>query len=261
MITSPIFTLGFLLYLLLEVAFQTSYTLNIIEPMAEREKRIQKHLKRIRTFVPPTEETEVTTDQSIKSIQSKKFDLLASSYLREMVERRVFRRGETERDAKSTMRLQSYLANLSQSDPQLDMKLAAQTAQPDISSLVKYFVPTMIFRIVAVIVISYFVMAPEGILNIFMLDSFPALLDSLEISQPEFQTIAILNMALFFILIGVILKYLYTGRTGKVLERVVQRIDTLVDFDRSSPQSTIVDSETVDEEGNQIEEEEEEEIS
>ncbi|MHA2202337.1 MAG: hypothetical protein ACW991_01485, partial [Candidatus Hodarchaeales archaeon] len=56
MIFSPIFALGFLLYLLLEVAFQTSYTLNIIEPMTEREKRIQEHLKRIRSFVPLSEE-------------------------------------------------------------------------------------------------------------------------------------------------------------------------------------------------------------
>jgi hypothetical protein len=225
--------------------------------MTEREKRIQQHLKRIRTFVPPTEEGQPTTDQSIKSIQSKKFDLLASSYLREMVERKVFRKGEAVRDAKSMMRLQSYLANLNQTDAQTDMKLAAQTAQPDISSLVKYFVPAMGFRIIAVIVISYFVMAPEGILNIFIPASFPALLDSLEITQPEFQTIAILNVALIFIVVGIALKYLSAERTGEVLERVVQQIDTLVDFDRSSPKTTTVESELAEEEEDQVEEEEE----
>ena len=262
MITSPIFTLGFLLYLLLEVAFQTSYTLNIIEPMAEREKRIQKHLMRIRTFVPPTEELEMTTDTAIKSVQSKKFGLLASSYLREMVERRVFRSGETVQDAKSMMRLQSYLANLKQSDPEVDLKLAAQTAQPDISSLIKYFVPIMLVRVFAVVLISYIVMAPEGLLNIFMPGSFPALLDSLEITQPEFQTIAILNTALGFILIGVIIRYLSTGRTATMLERVVQQVTTLTDFDRSSPQPTTMDEESVDEqEEEELEEEEEEEIS
>ncbi len=257
MILSPIFTLGFLLYLLLEVAFQTSYTLNIIEPMTEREKRIQEHLKRIRTFVPPTDEGEPTTDQSIQSVQSKKFGLLAASYLREMVERRVFRRGETVQDAKSMMRLQSYLTNLNLSDPEVDLKLAAKTAQPDVSSLIKYFIPSMVFRIIAVILLSYYIMAPEGILNIFMAVSFPALVDSLELTQPEFQTIAILNVALIMILLGAILKYLSSGRTGKVLERVVQQIDTLVDFDRVRPQSTSQSEVTEDDSESEGEEEEE----
>ncbi|MHA1236615.1 MAG: hypothetical protein ACTSQ9_03015, partial [Candidatus Hodarchaeales archaeon] len=228
MIASPIFTLGFLLYLLLEVAFQTSYTLNIVEPMTEREKRIQEHLKRIRTYVPVTEEGESSTDQSVQSVQSKKFGLLAASYLREMVERRVFKKGETVRDAKTMMRLQSYIINLTHSDPRAEAKLAAQTAQPDVSSLVKYFLPAMLFRVIAVILLSYFIMSPDGILNFFMAASFPALIDSLELSQPEFQTIAILNVALLFILIGAILNYFSGGKTGKVLERFVQQIDTLV---------------------------------
>ncbi|MHA1940872.1 MAG: hypothetical protein ACXACP_00920 [Candidatus Hodarchaeales archaeon] len=256
MLLSPVFTLGFLLYLLLEVAFQTSYTLNIIEPMTEREKRIQEHLKRIRTFVPPTEEGDPTTDHSIQSVQSKKFGLLAASYLREMVEKRVFRKGETVQDPKSMMRLQSYLTNLNLSDPDTDSKLAAKTAQPDVSSLIKYFVPAMLFRIVAVVLLSYFIMAPEGILNLFMTGSFPALVSSLELSQPEFQTIAILNVALVMILLGAILKYLSSGRTGKVLERVVQQIDTLVDFDRVRPQSTSPSD--LEEEDSELEEEAEE---
>ncbi|MHA1976048.1 MAG: hypothetical protein ACW98I_03990 [Candidatus Hodarchaeales archaeon] len=257
MILSPIFSLGFLLYLLLEVAFQTSYTLNIIEPMTEREKRIQKHLKRIRTFVPTEEGTKIT-DQSIQNVQSKKFGLLAASYLREMVERRVFRSGETVQDTKSMMRLQSYLANLEQSDPRADLKLAAKTAQPDPGSLIKYFIPAMIFRMVAVVLLSYFVMAPEGILNLeifgIKLFIFPALIDSLELSQPEFQTIAILNMALILIMIGAVLNYLSGGKTKSVMKRVVQRIDTLVDFDRSSPQPT-ADSETIEAESTAEEEE------
>ena len=265
MILSPIFTLGFLLYLLLEVAFQTSYTLNIIEPMTEREKRITEHLKRIRTFVPTDEGTK-SSDQSVQNVQSKKFGLLAASYLREMVERRVFRTGETVRDTKSMMRLQSYLANLQQSDPRTDLKLAAKTAQPDTGSLIKYFIPAMTFRIIAVVLLSYFVMAPEGILNIEILGVklfiFPALLDSLELSQPEFQTIAILNMALILILIGAVLNYLSSGKTRTVMKRVVQRIDTLVDFDRSSPQPTAAsdtsEAESISEEEELVEDEEEE---
>lgn len=251
MILSPIFTVGFLLYLLLEIAFQTSYTLNIIEPMTEREKRIQEHLKRIRTFVPLSEE-EKGQEQSIQSVQSKKFGLLAASYLREMVERRVFKKGEVIRDAKSMMRLQSYLASLNQSDPRTDMKLAAKTAQPDISSLIKHFIPAMIFRIVTVTFLSYVIIAPTFFLTPLIGNSFPALLQSLELNQPEFQTIAILNVVFLFILMGVILHYLTSGRTGIILERVVQQIDTLVDFDRSSPGTTV--NETSEEEDEETEE-------
>ena len=258
MIFSPIFTLGFLLYLLLEVAFQTSYTLNIIEPMAEREQRIQKHLKRIRTFVPTSEE-EKGQEGSIQSVQSKKFGLLAASYLREMVERRVFKKGEVVRDAKTMMRLQSYLASISQSDPDTDMKLAAKTAQPDTSALLKHFIPAMVFRIIVVTFLSYVIMAPQFLLAPLMGNSFPALLQSLELTQPEFQTIAILNVVLLFILFSAILHYLTSGRTGKILERVVQQIDTLVDFDRG-PKTTTTTDETTEEEEEESPTDEEEEI-
>lgn len=262
MVFSPIFTLGFLLYLLLEVAFQTSYTLNILEPMTEREKRIQEHLKRIRAFVPKTTEGGERDEHSVQSVQSKKFGLLAASYLREMVERRVFKRGDAIRDDKAMMRLQSYLASLNQSDAQTDQKLAARTARAEVtlSGLMLQFAVPMFLRIVVVIVLSYFIMAPEGLLNLFVAASFPALLQSLELTQPEFRTIAILNVAFLFILFSVILHYLTSGRTGKVFVRVVQQIDTLVDFDRGSkPQ---VASETVEEEiAEETPSDQEEEIS
>lgn len=261
MLFSPLFFMGFMLYLLLEIAFQTSYTLNILEPMTEREKRIQKHLKRIRTYVPVSEEETAKTQESgIKSMQSKKFGLLASSYLREMVERRVFKSGEEVIDAKSMMRLQSYLTNLNQTDPLTDQKLAAKTAQPDVSALIKHFIPTMILRVIAVVFLSYIIMSPQGIIDVFMASAFPALRQSLELSQPEFRTIAILNITLIFILIGVILHYLSSGRTGKTLLRVVQRIDTLVDFERSTKPVQApgeVGEEEQEEEGAPTDEEEE----
>jgi hypothetical protein len=261
MLFSPIFALGFLLYLLLEVAFQTSYTLNIIEPMTEREQRIQGHLKRIRAFVPLSEE-EKGKEQSIQSVQSKKFGLLAASYLREMVERRVFKKGEVMRDAKSTMRLQSYLASLNQSDPETDMKLAAKTAQPDVSALLRHFIPAMIFRIVAVTILAYIIISPEILLRPLIGTSFPALLQSLELAQPEFQTIAILNVVLLFIVISVALHFFSGGRTGKIFERVVQQIDTLVDFDRAeTPVGTPSADEASEEEAEEAPSDEEEEIS
>ncbi|MHA1541836.1 MAG: hypothetical protein ACTSQH_02535, partial [Candidatus Hodarchaeales archaeon] len=54
-------------------------------------------------------------------------------------------------------------------------------------------------------------------------------------------------------LVGAILNYFSSERRTKVLERVVQQIDTIVDFSRSSPQTT---TEEVSEEAPVIEEEE-----
>ena len=60
-------------------------------------------------------------------------------------------------------------------------------------------------------------------------------------------------------MISVILHYLSSGRTGKALLRVVQRIDTLVDFERSTkPVQTPGEAgEEEEEEGAPTDEEEE----
>ena len=88
------------------------------------------------------------------------------------------------------------------------------------------------------------------------------LLQSLELTQPEFQTIAILNVVLLFILVSVVLHFFSGGRTGRIFERVVQQIDTLVDFDRTTTPVGAATGEVSEEE---VEEEppsdEEEEIS
>ena len=107
-------------------------------------------------------------------------------------------------------------------------------------------------------------MSPEGLLDLFISRAFPALRQSLELTQPEFRTIAIMNIVLIFILLSVILSYFSSGRTGKVLQRVVQQIDTLVDFDRSTPTPTsgeMSDEEEVEEEEEEIPQDEEEEIT
>ncbi len=142
------------------------------------------------------------------------------------------------------------------------MKLAAKTAQPDISALLRHFIPAMIFRIIAVTILAYIIISPEILLRPLIGASFPALLQSLELTQPEFQTIAILNVVLLFILISVILHFFSGGRTGKILERVVQQIDTLVDFDRAeTPVGVPSADEASEEEAGEAPSDEEEEIS
>lgn len=230
LITSPIFLIGMILYVFLEVSFQTSYALNIIEPMAERELRIKNHLKRIIEYRPAGGE-EGTTVQSIGR-QSKKFDVLAASYMRELVEKRVFKKGERTMDVKSTLRLQGYLNSLMTTDLEVVDKLTARSAQPKASAIAMRVVPLMIFRMVAVIVLAYLIMDPEGILELLgIIDSIPPLQMSLELSQPEFRTVALLNVILLILGISVVLHYVAVTRRLEPEAVTVQKIDSQIDFD------------------------------
>jgi hypothetical protein len=230
LITSPIFLIGMILYVFLEISFQTSYALNIIEPMSEREVRIKRHLQRIAEFRPSGGE-EGTTVQSVGR-QSKRFDVLAASYMRELVEKRVFKKGERTEDMKTTLRLQGYLNSLIATDLEVVDKLTARSAQPNATAIAMRVAPLTAFRITAVIVIAYLIMDPAGILDFLgIIESIPPLKLSLELTQPEFRTIALLNVILLILGISVALHYWMITR-GQVPEAVtVQKIDTMIDFD------------------------------
>lgn len=253
MITSPIFLIGMILYVFLEVSFQTSYALNIIEPMSEREARITKHIKRIVEFRPSGGE-----EGAVQSVgrQSKKFNVLAASYMRELVEKRVFKKGERTVDVKATLRLQGYLNSLMATDHEVVDKLTARSAQPKASAIAMRVVPLMIARMVAVIVIAYLIMDPEGILELLgIIDSIPPLEMSLEISQPEFRTIALLNVVLVILGISVILHYMVVSRRLAPEAVTVQKIDTRIDFDGAYGTETPIEDEEDDFEDEMTEEE------
>ncbi len=245
MITSPIFLIGMILYVFLEVSFQTSYALNIIEPMSEREARITKHVKRIVEFKPSGGE-----EGAVQSVgrQSRKFDVLAASYMRELVEKRVFKKGEPTVDVKATLRLQGYLNSLMATDYEVIDKLTARSAQPKAGAIARRIVPLMIARMVAVIIIAYLIMDPEGILELLgIIDSIPPLKMSLELSQPEFRTIALLNVVLVILAISFILHYLVVSRRLVPEAVTVQKIDTMIDFDGAYGTATPIEDEDEEE--------------
>jgi len=255
LITSPIFYIGMILYLYLEVSFQTSYALNIIEPMSERENRIKRHLQRIQEFRPSGGE-EGTTVKGMGSQSSKKFDILAASYMRELVERRVFKKGERTMDVKATLRLQGYINSLLVTDLELEDKLTARSSQPKASAIAMYIVPMMALRMVAVVIIAYVLMDPEGLLDALgIINSIPPLQISLELQQPEFRTVALLNVILLIVGLSVLLHYMIVSR-GRVPEAVtVQKIDTMIDFDDSYGTETPLDEEEISDEEEMVEEE------
>jgi hypothetical protein len=92
-------------------------------------------------------------------------------------------------------------------------------------------------------------MDPEGILELLgIIDSIPPLEMSLEISQPEFRTIALLNVVLAILAISFILRYLVVSRRLEPEAVTVQKIDTMIDFDGTYGTPTPVEDEEEDNE-------------
>ena len=253
LIQRPIFQLGLLLYLLLEVAFQASYAISVVDPMIEREKRIKKHLQRIDNFQPqPEKDKKVQSIGSMKSA-SKKYDILAASYLREMVDRKIFKRGQ-QLDQKTTMRFQSFISNLRHIDRQFEYKITAKSAQPDIRALLFNAIPSIILRTAVVVLLAFLIIDPTPLVDLFIANplskttnftgilNFPQFADSLDLTQPEFRVVIVFNIVLLILFISAVGHWLLVHKP-EVEEVQVQKIEKLVEFQEIEP-TPIVDEGT-----------------
>ncbi len=234
---SQIFLLALVHYIVLELAFQTAYALNVIEPTLLREKRIRKHLDYIINFVPPREDAEEKEDvvQSMGSIQqSKRLDLLSASYLREIVEKRILRReGQRDLGVKATMRLQSYIQGLKNHYLDLEELITAKTALPESGRVIRGTIIGIALRLVLVVILGYLVLNPQLFMEPLFKAGFPQLFNSLEIDQPDFRTVIIVNLSLTFIVLGLLLSSRAERKRKEAATSEVQRIHITVDFDET----------------------------
>ena len=236
LIQTPVFQLGLALYLLLEIGFQTSYAISVVDPMIEREGRIKKHLQRIIVFQPQPEKDKKQTTSAL-STSGKKYDLLAASYLREMIDKKLFKKGE-QLDQKTTMRLQSFIVSTRRTDRNFENKITAKSAQPDTSALLVNAIPSIAFRVFVVIILSFIIINPNPIIDILItnpvagtvgLFNIPQLADSLELNQPEFRTVLVFNLVLLLLFISAVAHWLLVHKP-EVQEKHIKKVDTLVDF-------------------------------
>ncbi len=240
--TSEIFLLALIHYIVLEMAFQAAYALNVIEPTLLRERRIRQHLESIINFVPPSEdaiEKEDLVQSMASSQQSKRFDLLAASYLREIVEKRILRRGSQQGlGTKATMRLQSYIRGLKNHYPNLEELLTARTALPESSRVIRGSIIGIVARILIVILLGYLVLNPQLFMEPLFKTGFPQLFDSLEINEPDFRTVIIANISLAFIVAGLLLSARAERKRKEAAIPEVQKIKITVDFDETGLSGT-----------------------
>ncbi|OLS25891.1 MAG: hypothetical protein HeimC3_11650 [Candidatus Heimdallarchaeota archaeon LC_3] len=240
LMSSQIFIVGLSLYILLELAFQSAYAINVIDPMVDREKRIKKHLDRIDHFRPSKSKTSGSTvSLGSGSATVRKYDMLAASYLREMVDKRIFRRGQNTQDEKTTLRLQSYIQSLRRTDRNFEAKITAVSAQPDTWSIIKNVIPLIIFRVILVVIIAFIILNPLPLLNMLVnnpevpnslgLLNFPSLIDSIELTQPEFRTVILFNVVLLIIAFSAVVHFLLVHKPERE-EKEIKKVSTLVDF-------------------------------
>ncbi|MFX0060667.1 MAG: hypothetical protein ACFFC7_00600 [Candidatus Hermodarchaeota archaeon] len=222
---SPIFLVGFVLYVYLEVSFQCAYALKVLQPMIDREKRIQSHLERIKSFIPSQRED--VSESGRRAGGS--FDVLSRSYIREMIERKIFRGKHKEEDLKVTMRLQGYLSRLSSAYPGYEDNLTAHAAQTRSFKILEYAVPGIILRLAGIIFLAFLILNPGPLLLISgIVGAVPPIGDSIELNQPEFRTVILIIFVLAFILLGVI-SYI-TAAPKTEIEPEIQRIERIVEF-------------------------------
>ena len=250
LIQKPIFQLGLALYLLLEIAFQTSYAISVVDPMIEREKRIKKHLSRIDNFQPQPEKDKKQSVGSVHST-SKKYDILAASYLREMVDRKIFKRGQ-QLDQKTTMRLQSFIGNLRRIDRNFEDKITAKSAQPDMRALILNAIPSIVLRTIIVVILAFFIINPTPLIDAFIANpyqtgsnltgilNFPQLAESFELTQPEFRTVIIFNIVLLVLFVSALGHWLLVHKP-EVQEKQIQKVETLVDFQDIQEEPMVTD--------------------
>ena len=239
LLNSQIFIVGLSLYILLELAFQSAYAINVIDPMVDREKRIKKHLERIDHFRPSKSQTSGSSvSLGSGSATVRKYDMLAASYLREMVDKRIFKRGQETQDEKTTLRLQSYIQSLRRTDRNFEAKITAVSAQPETWGIVKNVIPLIIFRVILVVIFAFIILNPLPLLNLLInnpnggslgLLNFPSLIDSIELTQPEFRTVILFNVVLLIIAFSAVVHFLLVHKPERE-EKEVKKVSTLVDF-------------------------------
>ena len=207
--------------------------------MIDREKRIKQHLRRIDTFVPAHEDKRTTETQlGSTSTAIRKYDLLAASYLREMLDRRIFKRGDRDQDEKTSLRLQSYVRSLRQTDHNFERKITAISAQPKSWGIAKNVIPLITFRVIAVVIISFLILNPTVILTPIIANprtggggflQMPSLIESIELTQPEFRTVILFNALLIIIALAAMVHFLLVHRP-KTEKAEVKKVETIVDF-------------------------------
>ncbi|MFQ6125832.1 MAG: hypothetical protein ACE5R6_14685 [Candidatus Heimdallarchaeota archaeon] len=208
LLSSPLFQAGLLTYLYLEISFSAAYSYRIIDPLVGRRRRITSHIKQVREYVPKREEAAPDITRMPTSSRGAKFSMEAITYLREALERRIFKRGEEE--YRVNQRLKTYFETLVTQNPDAEQTLTAESVSPKALRIAAAIVPNLIIRMVVVVIIAWVLLNPSRLMKLFILipNNAQPLLQSLEISQPEILLSILAPVVIGFFILGILLSWI-----------------------------------------------------
>ncbi|MHA1310453.1 MAG: hypothetical protein ACTSQO_05925 [Candidatus Helarchaeota archaeon] len=226
---NPLFIGSLLLFLFLELAFQSVYIQKIGDPAIERAKKIDNQLKNLESQVKEYE-SRVKSKIELHSMSiRRKFSSEAFDFIREVAETGALGDEEKSRMEINTMReysqLQNYLENLYNRDPESEIALKAHTARP---SLKKIAINSTVWIIIKLFVISLLTFLCFNPLIFFTIMGSPSsILGSIEINLIEICVMIIAPLALLFPAIALIIdirrkKFDETHETEKEKASLVQ---------------------------------------
>ncbi|MHA1582755.1 MAG: hypothetical protein ACTSYM_09745 [Candidatus Baldrarchaeia archaeon] len=194
--TNPFMLNILVIYLSFDLAVQASYVQSVFSFKARKHEISDQ-----RKETPPSEkEAKVTLSTSIV----RRF--LTSDvvqYLREIVEKRISRRGSKTSMGTNSTRLQFFLENLYQMDPEAKTSLEAKVTLPSEAKTLLSILLSTLYRILTIILLSYIIIHPQFLFS--FLGAPPTIIGSLELSQPEAILLVLLPLLFTITLIGLLI--------------------------------------------------------
>ncbi|NHJ33313.1 MAG: hypothetical protein FK732_10645 [Asgard group archaeon] len=224
MIFSKLVITAFLIYFSLELSFQASYVYNVIGPNLHRHRRISSNIKRLRDFKMPLEkprkETRETEDDQSTVVRGKNTSrarmtvTTAFSRIKGLVGQKLFRISVDEDWDKMNNRLKGYYEQLERDDPMIAVSLSASAYTPSLVRLILIITSGTIFRMVALLLLSWLALNPVPILHFL---NFPdSIVNSVEAGQPEMIMIVLAPLSVLFLLVGLIVQFIQKRVTRRM---------------------------------------------
>jgi len=233
MIFSKLVITAFLIYFSLELSFQASYVYNVIGPNIHRHRRISSNINRLREFKMPLDrmkdkrpEPDVESDRmSIRGKNTSRARITvttAFSRIKGLVGRKLFRISPEEDWDKMNNRLKAFYEQLERNDPMIGVSLSASAYTPSLMRLVLIITSGTLFRMVALLLLSWLALNPLPILQ--FLNMPDSIINSIEAGQPEMILLVLAPLSILFMLVGLLVQFIQrraTRRMGAAAQRPV----------------------------------------
>jgi len=211
LIFSKLVLTAFFIYFALELSFQASYIYNVIGPNIERNRRISANIKRLKQFQMPIGQKPVASDDGSvvsggkNTSRARLAVTTAFSQIKGLVGKKIFRISPEEDWDKMNSRLKTFYLSLEENDPLISVSLSASTYTPSIMRLAFIITSGTIFRMGALLLLSWLALNPEPIL--IFLNMPDSIINSIEASQPEMVLFILLPLAVSFFMLGLLVQW------------------------------------------------------